>query len=78
MIVKYNSVGHRSIVYCILDNLKECNSLIAKDMSINSIDFIIRGLVNNRYDIVIGADESELLLSVARVNKFSHAVVVTT
>jgi hypothetical protein len=78
MIVKYNSVGHRSIVYCILDNLKECNSLIAKDMSINSIDFIIRGLVNNRYDIVIGDDESELLLSVARENKYSHAVVVTT
>ena len=76
MLIKYNQVGEQKIVYCVLDNLNECDNLIAKDMSINTIDFLIRGMVVRNYDVLISDNETELLQSA--VSNYTHAVVVTT
>jgi hypothetical protein len=76
MLIKYNQVGKNKIVYCVLDNLNECDNLIAKDMSINTIDFLIRGMVVRNYDVLISNNETELLQA-AMVN-YTHAVIVTT
>ena len=46
MIVKYNCVGQKKIVICILNNLKDCKNLLAKDISINTIDFMILMIKN--------------------------------
>jgi hypothetical protein len=78
MLINYNQIGKNKIVYCVLDNLKECDNLIAKDMSINTIDFLIRGMVVRNYDVLISDNETELLTNAVRANKYTHAVVVTT
>ena len=78
MLIKYNKIGKNKIVYCVLDNLKECDNLIAKDMSINTIDFLIRGLVVRNYDVLISDDETELLTNAAQSKQYTHAVMVTT
>lgn len=78
MVVKYNEVGQQKIVYCVLDNLNECDNLIAKDMSINSIDFLIRGMITHDYDVLIGTDETALLTEAVNANKYTHAVIVAT
>jgi hypothetical protein len=76
MLIKYNQVGKNKIVYCVLDNLNECDNLIAKDMSINTIDFLIRGMVVRNYDVLISNNETELLQ--AAMGNYTHAVIVTT
>jgi hypothetical protein len=78
MVIKYNNVGRHKIVYCVLNNLHECDNLIAKDMSINSIDFLIRGMVTHNHDVLISTDETALLIEAAADNQYSHAVIVTT
>lgn len=75
--INYNKVGQRKIVYCVLDNMEECDNLIAKDMSVNSIDFLIRGMVVNHYDVLISDNETELLHTASQGN-YDHAVIVTT
>ena len=76
--IEFNSVGRHKIVYCILDNLNECNNLIARDISINSIDFLIRGMVTDQYDILISDNQTELLRSAASSEKYTHAVIIAT
>jgi hypothetical protein len=78
MLIKYNQIGKNKIVYCVLDNLKECDNLIAKDMSINSIDFLIRGMLVRNYDVLISDNETELLRNAAQLEQCTHAVIVTT
>lgn len=78
MVVNYNEVGQHKIVYCVLDNLKECDNLIAKDMSINTIDFLIRGMVTRNYDVLISDDETELLTTAAQSTQYTYAVIITT
>ena len=78
MVIKYNNAGLHKIVYCILDNLHECDNLIAKDMCINSIDFLIRGMVTQNYDVLISANETALLTEAVNTDKYTHAVVITT
>ena len=78
MVVKYNETGQHKIVYCILDNLSDCDNLIAKDMAVNSIDFLIRGMITNNYDVLISTDETALLIEAVNAGKYTHAVVVTT
>jgi len=77
MVIKFNNKKQKSIVFCILDNLKDCNNLVAKDMSINSIDFLIRGAISNLFDVFISEDETDLLHNAVKDN-YSHAVIVTT
>lgn len=77
MVVKYNEIKQKPIVFCVLDNLNDCNNLIAKDMSINTIDFLIRGAIGNSFDVFISQDETALLQSAADAG-YLHAVVVTT
>ena len=78
MVIKYNNVGHRNIVFCILNNLHECDNLIAKDMSINTIDFLIRSMITQKYDVLISSNESKLLSEAANTNMYTHAIIVTT
>ena len=78
MIVKYNSIGQKKIVLCILNNLKDCKNSMAKDISINTIDFMIRGAIGNNFDILISDNETELLVESANSNLYTHAVIVTT
>ena len=78
MIVKYNSIGQKKIVLCILNNLKDCKNSMAKDISINTIDFMIRGAIGNQFDILISDNETDLLVESANNNLYTHAVIVTT
>jgi hypothetical protein len=78
MVIKYNNIENRKIVFCILDNLNECDNLIAKDMSINTMDFLIRTMVTQKYDILISSNESDLLTEAVKINNYTHAVVVAT
>ena len=77
MIVKYNSIGQKKIVLCILNNLKDCKNSMAKDISINTIDFMIQGAVGNNFDILIGDNETELLVESANTDLYTHAVIIT-
>lgn len=76
--MKYFGEGKRNIVYCVLDVLDNCDNLMAKDISINTIDYIIRGLVVRNYDVFVGKNEQELLTQVVHENKYTHAVVIST
>jgi len=76
--MKYHSGGQHNIAWCVLDVLDKCDNLVAKDISINTIDFLIRGLMVNEYDVFVGKDEQELLLEAVKENKYSHAVIIST
>ncbi len=77
MIVRYNRSEQKKIVFCILNNLHECDNLMAKDLSINTIDFLIRGAIANCFDILISDNENELLTE-SSVGTYTHAVMITT
>ena len=77
MVVRYNILGRKKIVFCILNNLKECDNLMAKDLSINTMDFLIRGAIANSFDVLISDNENELLKESADI-KYTHAVMITT
>jgi hypothetical protein len=78
MTVKYNDSRQKQIVYCILDTLKECDSLLSKDISINTIDFLISGAIEKKFDILIGNNEQELLTTAVNDQRYTHAVIVST
>jgi hypothetical protein len=72
--VKFNQVRKRDIVYCIVNDLDQCDDPWAKSIVINLTDYMISGLVKLDYDVFIG-DNDQLLLE-ATVNGYSHAVFV--
>ena len=76
--VKYFAEGNKNIVYCVLDILDKCDNLIAKDVSINTMDYLIRGMMAKRYDVLIGKNEQDLLIEAVNENKYSHAVIIST
>jgi hypothetical protein len=78
MAIKYHIINKKKIVYCILDTLKECDSLVSKDISINTIDFLIRGAIEKNFDVLIGNNEQELLTTAVNDQTYTHAVVVST
>lgn len=78
MAIKYNSIGQKKIVYCILDTLEECDSPLAREISINTIDFLIRGAIETKFDVLIGSNEQDLLVTAVDEQHYTHAVVVST
>lgn len=75
--IKFNEAGKSSIVWCVLDTLDKADGPLPKDVSINTIDFIIYSLINQGYDIFVGSSEKELLTTVSTEN-YTHAVIVST
>jgi hypothetical protein len=75
MAVMFRSEKKRSIVFCILDIIDNCQSGYAKETCINLTDFLIHRCDLYGYDIAIGKDEDSLLTLVAK--DYSHAVIVS-
>lgn len=73
----YIAQSTKPIAYCILDILDNCESRLAKETSINTIDYLIHYAVKKGFDIFVGKDEQELLNHVSATNKYSHAVMIS-
>jgi len=76
--IKFNENGTSNIVYCILNNLDECDSLMSKDVAINTTDFLIREIIGYGHDVFISTDETLMLTEASKQDKYTHAVIVAT
>lgn len=76
MVMKFRTEKKRSIVFCILDIIDNCQSSYAKDVCVNLTDFLLHRADHYDYDIIIGKDEDALLKAVA-IEDYKHAVVIS-
>jgi len=75
MVDKFRIEKQRSIVFCILDIIDDCQSGEAREVCANLTDFLIHKFDEYGYDIFIGKDEDALLRSV--VKDYDHAVIIS-
>ena len=76
MVMQFRVEKKRSIVFCILDIVDNCQSGNAREVCVNLTDFLINRFDLHNYDIVISKDEDALLKTVVDQG-YTHAVVIS-
>jgi len=74
--LKFKTDKKKSIVYCILDTIDNCQSGYAREICVNLTDFLIHRIDLNGYDILISNDEDDLLATAAK-DGYTHAVIIS-
>jgi hypothetical protein len=76
MVTKFRIEKKKSIVYCILDIIDNCQSVEARGVCANLSDFLIHRADLHGYDVFISKDE-DALLKAAATEQYTHAVVIS-
>jgi hypothetical protein len=74
--MKFRTEKKKSIVYCILDIIDNCQSGHSREICINLSDSLIHRIDMHEYDIFISKDEDNLLKEAAKDN-YTHAVIIS-
>jgi len=74
--LKFKTDKKKSIVYCILDTIDNCQSGYSREICINLTDFLIHRIDLHGYDLLIGKDENELLTT-ASEDGYKYAVIIS-
>jgi hypothetical protein len=77
MVTKFSQQFKKNTVYCIVDNTDKCHSGWAREINVNLSDFMINRIIANEHDVLIGADEKELLIT-AYNEGYTHAVMIAS